>query len=619
MSNIQYIGARYVPKFYLNPDDNSNDWKSGIAYEPLVVVQYLSESYTSKIPVAASVGDPASNPRYWAKTGAYNAAVHTLEEKYSNLFFNSVSEMQTASLRENDVCYISGFHASNDGGAATFIIVENEDPEQFSILLLNGKYAQLVHNGEINVKQIGAYGDNTHDDTIAFQAAFNLNVKRIIIPEGKYKISNSITIEKPGIIYGYSIYGPECEIRYTGNEYAFEISKLQNANINIGSIVANNGGCIHMSSTDVNVSPYDYVQYINIDFVMMIAATDCIAATTGSGKCWINEIRINNGRFAGGQTGVKINANSLTDELDQWLLTDVGFEGVSVGVSVIGNNTQPVGRIYLNGCRYLESFDYLIQTRGKVQYILVIGLNDVRPTIFDCDDDANNIYVMSPSTQFLAKLSRGYFTNPLNDLQQRNTIRANSDLNDYYYPGHYTPGTAANAATLTNCPINGMFVMDVISATGADVDYQISLGNRSLSINQIITTLDGETTYLRHLYSDAAGNFTFGDWKICNSYQLELQIGAKNARTIANGATSNYERMCLTLDDFVAMNPNVGEFYAYPIIWHNTTQVLVKAMRVLNVLYRVEIVGDSYSYYGTYNSSTNNYSIYRHTDTIVTP
>lgn len=91
MANIQYIGARYVPKFYLNPDDNSNNWKSGVVYEPLTVVEYLSESYTSKIPVPASVGDPASNPIYWAKTGAYNAAISTLQGEVSQIN-NTISD-----------------------------------------------------------------------------------------------------------------------------------------------------------------------------------------------------------------------------------------------------------------------------------------------------------------------------------------------------------------------------------------------------------------------------------------------------------------------------------------------------------------------------------------------
>lgn len=74
MANRQYIGARYVPIVYSGVN-SSSDWVSGVAYEPLTIVTYLNNSFTSRIPVPASVGNPADNPTYWAVTGNYNAQV----------------------------------------------------------------------------------------------------------------------------------------------------------------------------------------------------------------------------------------------------------------------------------------------------------------------------------------------------------------------------------------------------------------------------------------------------------------------------------------------------------------------------------------------------------------
>ena len=54
MAVHQYIGARYVPIFY-TASDNSNDWEAGVQYEPLTIVTYLNQSYTSKKQVQASV------------------------------------------------------------------------------------------------------------------------------------------------------------------------------------------------------------------------------------------------------------------------------------------------------------------------------------------------------------------------------------------------------------------------------------------------------------------------------------------------------------------------------------------------------------------------------------
>lgn len=85
MANIQYIGARYVPKFYKNPDDESNNWKAGVSYEPLTVVTYQDNSYTSRQPVPATVGDPADNSEYWVITANYSAAIEGLQEEVSDI------------------------------------------------------------------------------------------------------------------------------------------------------------------------------------------------------------------------------------------------------------------------------------------------------------------------------------------------------------------------------------------------------------------------------------------------------------------------------------------------------------------------------------------------------
>lgn len=74
MATTQYIGARYVPKFYENSDMTA-EWRSGVSYEPLTIVTYNGNSYTSKRPVPAEIGNPSENPIYWAQTGIYNEQV----------------------------------------------------------------------------------------------------------------------------------------------------------------------------------------------------------------------------------------------------------------------------------------------------------------------------------------------------------------------------------------------------------------------------------------------------------------------------------------------------------------------------------------------------------------
>ena len=72
MSTRQYIGARYVPKIFNNPN-GSAEWVKETSYEALTIVTYLGNSYTSKKPVP--VNTDITNSEYWVITGNYNAHV----------------------------------------------------------------------------------------------------------------------------------------------------------------------------------------------------------------------------------------------------------------------------------------------------------------------------------------------------------------------------------------------------------------------------------------------------------------------------------------------------------------------------------------------------------------
>lgn len=69
MAERVYIGARYVPVI-------EGDWANTNAYEPLSVVLYNGDSYTSR--QAVPIGVDISNTEYWAKSADYNAQVANL-------------------------------------------------------------------------------------------------------------------------------------------------------------------------------------------------------------------------------------------------------------------------------------------------------------------------------------------------------------------------------------------------------------------------------------------------------------------------------------------------------------------------------------------------------------
>ena len=72
MTVREYIGARYVPLFM-------GDWDDTVTYEPLSIVQYEGNSYTSRQYVPAGID--IDNETYWAETGSYNAQVEAYRQE----------------------------------------------------------------------------------------------------------------------------------------------------------------------------------------------------------------------------------------------------------------------------------------------------------------------------------------------------------------------------------------------------------------------------------------------------------------------------------------------------------------------------------------------------------
>ena len=203
----QYIGARYVPIFG-RKDEDTIEWDNTAPYEPLTIVLYQGNSYTSRqfVPVGVEI----TNQEFWAITGNYNAQVemyrretaaakaaadaaqndidtllpkddfsadntvkdyvdaiarntaltigdnfspeHSISDfedeiKYSALrSFDTVIDMQGATyLTEGMVCHTNGFHASGDGGAAYYIVSASGTANGMDVLACaGGLYATLV-------------------------------------------------------------------------------------------------------------------------------------------------------------------------------------------------------------------------------------------------------------------------------------------------------------------------------------------------------------------------------------------------------------------------------------------------------------------------------------------
>lgn len=113
--------------------------------------------------------------------------------------FDTVAEMQAATYLEDGMtCHTNGFHASGDGGAAYYVVGTTGTANGMDVLALQGGLiATLVYSSShVNVRQLGAYGNGSTDDTDSIQRAFNLtnDYSVVFFPMGKYIVKSTITI-----------------------------------------------------------------------------------------------------------------------------------------------------------------------------------------------------------------------------------------------------------------------------------------------------------------------------------------------------------------------------------------------------------------------------------------
>ena len=186
----QYVGARYVPLLG-RKGESSIEWDNTAPYEPLTIVLYQGNSYTSRTYVPIGVG--IDNTYYWAPTGNYNAQVEAyrrdvadLQNKLpSNAFdANNTVKAYIDDITENVQKYILEIGDSfgdipDQGSANTW---SNELARRLNLTMLN--YCE----GSAGFVRQGRSGHNFLENlTLAINNSdFDNNDVRLIVVYGGY-------------------------------------------------------------------------------------------------------------------------------------------------------------------------------------------------------------------------------------------------------------------------------------------------------------------------------------------------------------------------------------------------------------------------------------------------
>lgn len=133
--------------------------------------------------------------------------------------YNTITEMKSnPNLVSGDIVRTIGYYSANDGGGATYLIRDKKtsDIEDLGSIHFIGEslVAELI-NDDVNIKQFGAKGDKSNDDTECFKNAIKyLKTKKqcLNLNAGDYIVSS--TIELP--FYVKLITMGNVSIKYTG-------------------------------------------------------------------------------------------------------------------------------------------------------------------------------------------------------------------------------------------------------------------------------------------------------------------------------------------------------------------------------------------------------------------
>lgn len=228
----QYVGARYVPKFA-----SPVEWAADTSYEALTIVTFNNASYTSKVQVPPTVGNPANNPQYWALTGNYNAQVEQYRQDVVK--YKTDTDANIKQYKDETEASINQFNdALNDK------ITEETGKVQTALDDLVESVTTNKH--VVTFEDFGAKGDGTTDDTQSvLNAIQSAKGKKLTLTSagGTYLVNGNINLTSIKLVNFGTI---NCTGTVTIDDSIVLLGNFYNANV-----VANGYGTI-LSKITIN-------------------------------------------------------------------------------------------------------------------------------------------------------------------------------------------------------------------------------------------------------------------------------------------------------------------------------------------------------------------------------
>ena len=340
-----------------------------------VKVMQPGGTFTNYIPLGADATD--------VRTEDGMSVENKLKKK--PYYFDTVADMKAANyLTDGDMAVTLGYYSINDGGEGEYNIIDDSGYDNnYYEELNNGLLAELIIKDNINIKQLGAYGNGINDDTSFLQNAINFAYIKnfeILVPYGIYKTNSLILktniygINKPIILFNenerFTNYEADGSKRYNIKKIEniiFESDKSSywnstdagasyNQNVTKKDVIRKYGQRVYIGnkttapnnihSTNENETlngtgnPFnDYNQWVNASSLNLNDIASTFEAITDKSNTNIitnpNGIIINNCHFIGFGIGLTLKATYNSQIINS------SFERCKIGMLTISGGTLP--------------------------------------------------------------------------------------------------------------------------------------------------------------------------------------------------------------------------------------------------------------------------------------
>lgn len=238
-AHLQYIGARYVPIFGRVGED-SIEWDNSKPYEPLTIVLYQGNSFTSRQFVPKGVD--ILNQEFWANTGNYNAQIEQYRQDVLRLEGKVSDNTQDIETLNQGLADETTNRVNADNDLASKIANADYKLDTFEFMTDGESFSDALNR--------------------ANQSKKTLYVSSLVITE---------PIEIP--MNSYVVID---EVSYTGNDYALKITDGRYGNIQINKISSSGKGVLVNPTAAWGGQAYIYIGYIDSNGV----AFDCKSEQT---------------------------------------------------------------------------------------------------------------------------------------------------------------------------------------------------------------------------------------------------------------------------------------------------------------------------------------------------